>query len=642
MHSRTFQLTKNTEKILDGLNDAQKEAARHLDGPALSTATAGSGKTATIIRRTAYMIANGIDANKILLTTFTNKAAREIKDRIIDIIGEQGKAITVGTYHSICNKILRKYCTHLDYIKTFSILDEEESDKIIKEIAKEYGEDFMNLKRFMNNCKLKCKTPSMAHKEAKRTNTVRLSNCYTAYQDELKRQQAMDFDDLLLNTVLLLESNPEIKNEVNNKWQYINADEIQDSSELDSRLIYNLSGPNHNVFMVGDDDQGIYGFRGADIGIILNLKSIYPDLKWYNLGINYRSTKTIVEAGQSLIKNNKVKLEKKVICGNQNNGSPIIVSNAKNQKEEANKIVLFIQTLHKRKENPVAYKDIAVLFRMSYLSRTIEEALMKAKIKYKLVGGTPFFCRTEIKDILSYARLTVNEFDMQAFKRTIGIPKRGIGDKSIEKIEQFMFENTDTNMSIRKAIDDSTLPLKGKPKAGLKEYNNFLKKLDEKKTELSPEEYIKYIINELDYNNYLRENYRDTYEERYENLQELINICKEYSDIEDLLIEASLYKDDISDEEDAVQLMTIHKSKGLEFEAVFMMNMVEGTCPHYKSFDDPKQLEEERRLAFVGCTRPKKYLFLTYPKEQIIMNSPRYATPSRFIKEINPKYIHRI
>ena len=287
------------EDVLKELNDAQKEAAMHIDGPALVTATAGSGKTRVVINRAQYMILSGINPSNILLTTFTNKAANEIKQRIVDVVGDIGKRITVGTYHSICNKILRKYCTHIGYIKTFSILDAEEADKIVKEVAKEFGEDLASLKYYINNCKINCKTPAMAHHESKQKNTTRLANCYTEYQNRLKTQQSMDFDDLLLNTVLLLESNPNIKAEVNNKWRYISADETQDSSELDSRLMYALSGPNHNIFFVGDDDQSIYGFRGADINIILNLRTRYPELKWYNLGINYRSTQTKVEAGQS-------------------------------------------------------------------------------------------------------------------------------------------------------------------------------------------------------------------------------------------------------------------------------------------------------------------------------------------------------
>ena len=246
-------------EVLAGLNDQQKEAAMHIDGPALVTATAGSGKTTVVVTRAQHMIKDmGIDPSLILLTTFTNKAANEMKERIISVVGERGKKITVGTYHSICNRILRQYCTYIDYVRTFSILDADDSDKIIKEIAKDFGEDFASLKTYIGNCKINCKTPAMAQAEAQERNTTRLSNCYQAYQDRLKRDQCMDFDDLLLNTVLLLESEPTVKEQVNSKWQYVSADETQDSSELDSRLMYALSGPNHNIFFVGDDDQCIY------------------------------------------------------------------------------------------------------------------------------------------------------------------------------------------------------------------------------------------------------------------------------------------------------------------------------------------------------------------------------------------------
>ena len=455
-------------EVLAGLNDQQKQAAMHINGPALVTATAGSGKTSTVIARTQHMILDmGIDPSTILLTTFTNKAANEMKERIVNIVGERGKRITVGTYHSICNKILRQYCTYIGYVKTFTIIDADDSDKIIREIAKEYGEDVASLKTFISNCKINCKTPSMAQQEAQEKNTTRLSNCYQAYQDKLKRDQCMDFDDLLLNTVLLLESEPTVKEQVNNRWQYISADETQDSSELDSRLMYALSGPNHNIFFVGDDDQSIYGFRGSDVTIILNLKSKYPDLIWYNLGVNYRSTSTIVEAGQEIIKHNKNKLPKEVVCGKNIKGSPIIVSETKNQEQEAQRVVTYIKTIHNRKQDPIAYKDMAILYRVSHLSRIFEKELMKNKIKYRLVGGTPFYSRMEIKDILAFARLTVNEFDTQSFKRTISIPKRGIGDKTIEKIEQFMLESPNS-ISIRQALNDPNLPVKGKAKKSIK------------------------------------------------------------------------------------------------------------------------------------------------------------------------------
>lgn len=629
-------------EVLAGLNDQQKEAAMHIDGPALVTATAGAGKTKVVVTRAQHMILDmGIDPSLILLTTFTNKAANEMKERIINVVGERGKKITVGTYHSICNKILRQYCTYIGYVKTFTILDADDSEKIIKEIAKEYGEDVASLKTFISNCKINCKTPSMAQQEAQEKNTTRLSNCYQAYQDKLKRDQCMDFDDLLLNTVLLLESEPKVKEQVNNKWQYISTDETQDSSELDSRLMYALSGPNHNIFFVGDDDQCIYSFRGSDVTIILNLKSKYPNLKWYNLGVNYRSTETIVDAGQEIIKHNKNKLQKEVTCGKKIPGAPIIISETGNQEQEAKRVVTFIKTLHNRSSMPVPYKEMAILYRMSHLSRIFEKELMKNKIKYKLVGGTPFFSRMEIKDILSYARLTVNQYDVQSFKRSIAIPKRGIGDKSIEKIESFMMNNVD--MSIRKALVNKDLPLKGKAKKGIEEYNKLLEDLDTKKVELSPEEFIKYIIQRIDYLEFMKntKEYNDNYEERVENLNELITVAKEFNNIEDLLVEASIFQeqDNIEDDEDAVQLMTIHKSKGLEFDAVFMTNTVEGTLPHYKSLEDPAQLEEERRVMFVGCTRARKNLFITYPKKQMIMNTEKYVKRSRFINEINKKHI---
>ena len=630
-------------EVLAGLNDQQKQAAMHINGPALVTATAGSGKTSTVIARTQHMILDmGIDPSTILLTTFTNKAANEMKERIVNIVGEKGKRITVGTYHSICNRILRQYCTYIGYVRTFTIIDADDSDKIIREIAKEYGEDVASLKTFISNCKINCKTPSMAQQEAQEKNTTRLSNCYQAYQDKLKRDQCMDFDDLLLNTVLLLESEPTVKEQVNNRWQYISADETQDSSELDSRLMYALSGPNHNIFFVGDDDQSIYGFRGSDVTIILNLKSKYPDLTWYNLGVNYRSTSTIVEAGQEIIKHNKNKLPKEVVCGKNIKGSPIIVSETKNQEQEAQRVVTYIKTIHNRKQDPIAYKDMAVLYRVSHLSRIFEKELMKNKIKYRLVGGTPFYSRMEIKDILAFARLTVNEFDTQSFKRTISIPKRGIGDKTIEKIEQFMLESPDS-ISIRQALNDPNLPVKGKAKKSIKEYNDFLKDLDDQKVLLSPEDFIIYIIQKLGYLKFMKETkeYSENFEERVENLNELVLVAKEFNDIEDLLVEASMFQeqDNIDKDEDAVQLMTIHKSKGLEFDAVFMTNVVEGTLPHYKSLEDPAQLEEERRVMFVGCTRAKKNLFITYPKVQIVMNQPKYTKKSRFINEINKKHI---
>ena len=626
-------------KLLEGLNEGQKTAVKHINGPALTTATAGAGKTRVIIARAQYMIASGIDPSNILLTTFTNKAANEMKERIISVVGDKGKRITVGTFHSICNRILRQHGHHLNYEKTFSILDEDETEKIIRKISKKYNIELNVLKMHISDSKLHCKLPSQVHKEAVNDTERKLAQCYTEYQDELKRNQCMDFDDLLLQTVVLLENYPEVKKAINNKWQYISADENQDSSQLDCRLIYLLSGKNHNVFFVGDDYQSIYGFRGADLDVMLNLRSLYPELKMYNLGVNYRSTETIVNAGKSIISHNKKQIEKSVECGRGVKGAPIVITKCTTQKDEANKIVAYIKMLHDKKG--LKYKDIAVLNRMSHLSRTIEEALMKARIKYVLIGGTPFFCRMEIQDILSYARLTVNEHDFLAFKRSIAIPKRGVGEKTIDNIDEFAREYPGGAISIRKALNDPNLPVKGKAKTGIKEYNNFLKKLDVKKTELSPKELIEFIIRETDYVQYLLDNYKDTYQERVLNLQELVNVSEEYNNIEDLLVESSLYREELDENDDAVQIMTIHKSKGLEFPAVIMTNMCEGTCPHYKSIDDPKQLEEERRLTFVGITRAEDYLFMTYPQQQKVQGRLTFVRPSRFLNEIDQSLVYR-
>lgn len=629
----------NMNKLLEGLNDGQKRAVKHINGPALTTATAGAGKTRVIIARAQYMIASGIDPSNILLTTFTNKAANEMKERIVSIVGDRGKRITVGTFHSICNRILRQHGHHLNYEKTFTILDEEETDKIMKKIGKKYDIEFAMLKTYISDCKLHCKLTNQAYKEAANDTERKLADGYSEYQTELKRNQSMDFDDLLLQTVVLLENYPKVKKVINNKWKYISADENQDSSQLDCRLIYLLSGNNHNVFFVGDDYQSIYGFRGADLDVMLNLRSLYPELKMYNLGVNYRSTETIVNAGKSIIRHNKKQIEKSVECGRGIKGAPIVITKCTNQKDEARKIVAYIKMLHGKKG--LKYSDIAILNRMSYLSRSVEEALMRARIKYTLIGGTPFFCRMEVQDILAYARLTVNEHDFLAFKRTIAIPKRGVGDKTIDKIDEFAREYPGGAISIRKALDNPNLPVKGKAKTGIKEYNKFLKKLDSKKTELSSKDFIEYIIKETDYLQYLKENYKDTYQERLLNLQELANVAEEYNSIEELLVESSLYREDIDENEDAVQIMTIHKSKGLEFPAVIMTNMCEGTCPHYKSIDDPKQLEEERRLTFVGITRAEDYLFMTYPQQQKIQGKTQFVRPSRFLNEIDQSLVYR-
>ena len=435
--------------IFEGLNPEQVQAVKTIYGPVLVSAGAGAGKTKVLTVRAQHMIIKGIDPSQILLTTFTNKAAGEIKERIINVIGDEAKKITVGTFHCICNRILRQYGEKLGYCKTFSILSEDDSDKVIKKAAKQYALENKDLKNYIANCKANMLTPAKAMSQAK-TSEKDLANAYDVYQSELKRTQSMDFDDLLLNTVILLEQHLDVKKALNNKWKFIEGDEIQDSSATDARLMELLAGEDQNVFFVGDDFQSIYGFRNADVGIMLSLKERYPKLQWFNLSKNYRSTDTIVYGAKTLIDKNKNQLQKKVEAARGVKGSPIIQTKCKNQEDEAKKAVAYIKMVHEKKGLP--YKDIMVLYRMTYLSRNMEQALMKERIPYTLIGGTPFFCRAEILDILSYLKLIVNESDLMAFKRSIAIPKRGIGEKSIETIDQFAMNFPGRPLSIREAI----------------------------------------------------------------------------------------------------------------------------------------------------------------------------------------------
>ena len=477
---------------------------------------------------------------------------------------------------------------------------------------------------------------------AKATKTdVDLASCYEVYQNELKRTQGMDFDDLLLNTVILLEQYDDVRKALNNKWQYILLDEQQDSSHTDSRLAELLAGEQQNIFFVGDDFQSIYGFRNADVNIMLNLKERYPNLKWFNLSNNYRSTDTIVYGAKTLIDKNKNQLKKEIVAARGVKGSKIIQTKCKTQEAEAKTVASYIKYAHQKLNIP--YSEIAVLYRMTYLSRNIEQQLMKEKLPYTLIGGTPFFCRAEVQDILSYLKLIVNDKDVLAFKRSVGVPKRGVGEKSIMVIDEFARNYPVEPLSIREALSHKDLQLKGKAKTTIKEYAEFLDRLEEQYLSVEPAEVIKWLITELNYMDYLEQTYKDQAEVqvRAENLFELVNVASEYETIEDLLVQASLYREDKDDNEDKVQLLTMHKSKGLEFKCVIVIGCVETICPHFKALDDPKQIEEERRLMYVAMTRAKDYLFMTYPSTIKAQGREQYAAPSRFLSEIDKKYVHK-
>ena len=632
-------MTKTT--VLAGANDEQQEAIKHQEGACMIIAGPGSGKTKTVVSRTQYMILNGIDPSQICLFTFTNKAANEMKERIKVAVGDEADKITCGTYHSVAHKLLRRYATYIGYNKNFTIMSSDDCKKLLKKIGKERNIEPENLEAYISSKKDKIISPQKALVGASTETERQLANAYEIYQSELKRQMAMDFDDLIINTIILLRNNGDIKAKINNQWRYITADEAHDSSPRDLEFIRLLGGTSENVCFILDDNQSIYGFRGADIEAVMNLRNVYKDMKIFNLSRNYRCSQVIVEASKSLIAKNTPLIDKKIRAARDYKGSPIIVSRVKNPQLEAARVLQYVNALKKK---GIAYNEIAILYRMSSASRILEEAFNKAKIKCRIVGGTPFFNRAEVQDVLSYLKLVVNEYDFTAFKRAISVPKRGIGDKTIEKIDEFARDYPGGPISIRQAIEK--IQLKGKAQNSLDEFTAYLNELDEAMTELSPKEMINKICTDLDIISYLQSHpeYKKNWEERLMNIQELVNVAAEYSNIEELLSQAALYsieEDDEANKIDAVNMLTMHSSKGLEYKAVIIVNCNEGTSPHYKSLGNTKQLEEERRLFYVAMTRAKDYLFMTFPDSVLVQGQLQYAKPSRFLKEIDKQYIYR-
>lgn len=624
------------QEILNSANDEQQEAIKHQEGACMIIAGPGSGKTKTVISMSQYRILDGIDPSNICLFTFTNKAANEMKERIKAAVGDIADKMTVGTYHSVCHRLLRKYATYIDFNKNFTILSQDDCTKKLKKIAKELGVEHENLGAYISQKKDKVILPSQALASSSGSELV-LANGYEKYQAELKREMAMDFDDLILNTIILLENNPEIKQRINNQWRYITADEAHDSSPRDLKLIQLLAGESENVCFILDDHQSIYGFRGADIEAVMNVRNIYNDMKIFNLSRNYRCSQTIVEASKSLIAKNTPLIQKQIRAARDYTGSPIIISRTKTPQQEALKVVQYIQALRRK---GLKYSDICIEYRMSAASRVLEEALNKAKIKCKIVGGTPFFARAEIQDVLAYLRLIVNEHDFTAFKRAISVPKRGVGEKTIEKIDEFAREYPGGPLSIRSAIEE--IELKGKAGNSIKEFVKFLDELEVDMSQLSPKDLITKLCTKLNIVDYLQTAYKENWQERLENIQELVNVASEYADVQELLSQAALYSIEENDEQvDAVNMMTMHSSKGLEFPAVIIVGCNEGTSPHYKSIGNPKQLEEERRLFYVAMTRAKDYLFMTFSDCVLVQGQLQYAKPSRFINEIDKKYIYR-
>jgi len=630
-------------EILNGLNDKQYEAVVNTEGPVLVIAGAGSGKTKVLTHKIAYLIQekNVLPWN-ILAITFTNKAANEMKERIAGLVGETAKDIWMGTFHSICVRILRKHIDQIGYDSSFIIFDTSDQKSLIKKCLKELQIDDKQfsekaVQAEISNAKNEMLEPDQYTLRANGDfRKEKIALVYEMYQKRLKENNAIDFDDIINYTIKILMDNPDVLEYYSDKFKYVLVDEYQDTNKSQFTLVTLLASKNGNITVVGDNDQGIYSFRGADISNILNFERDFPGTKIIKLEQNYRCTGNILKAANSVIKNNEVKYKKQLWTENDVGNLPKVYS-AKNEYDEGTYIATQIE--HLRREEKYNYSDFAILYRMNTQSRAIEEILRREGIPYKIIGGLKFYERKEIKDVISYLRLIQNPSDNISLKRVINEPKRGIGKTSLDNIEKLA---EDTGISMYEIIKNADQYGLNRVFLNSREFVNVIEELRNKKDDIKISELIKETLNKSGYTKALEEENTIEAENRIENLDEFLTVAIEFEDesaenkLSDFLegITLSSDIDNMEETDDSVTLMTLHSAKGLEFPVVFLVGMEEGIFPGYKSISEPKELEEERRLCYVGITRAKKNLFLTCSKQRTLFGSTSCNPISRFLKEI--------
>ena len=630
-------------EILEGLNNKQYEAVTSTEGPCLVIAGAGSGKTKVLTHKIAYLIQEkGVKPWDILAITFTNKAANEMKERIANLVGESAKDIWMGTFHSICVRILRRFIDRIGFETSFIIFDTSDQKTLVKNCLKDLSIDdkMFNDRAVLSeisNAKNEMLTP--AEYQAKAMGDFRkekISTVYELYQKRLKENNAIDFDDIINYTIKILQENEDVREYYCNKFRYILVDEYQDTNKSQFTLVTILASAYKNITAVGDNDQGIYSFRGADISNILNFEKDFKGTKIIKLEQNYRCTGNILKAANAVIKNNEVKYKKALWTENEEGSLPKVYQ-AKNEYDEGTYIVEQIE--HLKREEYYKYSDFAILYRMNTQSRAIEEILRREGIPYKIIGGLKFYERKEIKDVISYLRLIQNPSDNISLKRVINEPKRGIGKTSLDNIEKLAEETGISMYEIIKNADQYGL---NRVFLNSREFVNVIEELRNKKDDIKISELIKETLNKSGYTKALEEENTIEAENRIENLDEFLTVAIEFEDesaenkLSDFLegITLSSDIDNMEETDDSVTLMTLHSAKGLEFPVVFLVGMEEGIFPGYKSISEPKELEEERRLCYVGITRAKKNLFLTCSKQRTIFGSTSCNPISRFLKEI--------
>jgi DNA helicase-2/ATP-dependent DNA helicase PcrA len=640
---------------LQGLNPEQRQAVEHTEGPVMIIAGAGSGKTRVLTYRIAHLIyAKGVDAFNILSLTFTNKAASEMKHRIEKLAGLEARNTWMGTFHSIFAKILRVEADKIGYPSNFTIYDTDDSKSLIRTLVKELRLDdkvykpnvvlsrisgaknrLISWQTYQNDPFVKADDEAALR--------PRMGEIYQRYQERLFKAGAMDFDDLLFNTNVLFRDHLDVLNKYQQRFKYVMVDEFQDTNISQYLITKKLASVHQNICVVGDDAQSIYAFRGADIQNILNFEKDYPDLFVVKLEQNYRSTKTIVEAANSIIDKNKAQLQKVVWTSNPE-GDLIELMKASSDNEEGRMVAMTI--FEERNNKKLNNSDFAILYRTNSQSRAMEEALRKLNLTYKIVGGLSFYQRKEIKDLMAYLRFAVNPADEEAFKRIINYPKRGIGDTSVEKILVSAYEH---DIPLWDVVQNAPSFLGGRAGVSVDDFSTMIKAFQ---IEIERKDAFEAASSVAKQSGLLRELYEDKTIEglnRYENVQELLNAIKEYVDNPEnedkslgaFLQEIALLTDNDQDKNqtDAITLMTIHASKGLEFKQVFVVGMEEDLFPSQMMMQSREDLEEERRLFYVASTRAMDKLYLSYALTRYRFGRLLNCEPSRFLEEVNPSLL---
>lgn len=669
------------EKRFERLNPQQRQAVFQINGPLLVLAGAGSGKTSVLTQRISYMMQFGdayhtenapeytaqerahlqnclntgldeygisllsdepVDPYNILAITFTNKAAREMRERIEKLVGDQASKLWVSTFHATCCRILRRDIEKLGYSNNFTIYDDEDQMSIIKDILKQLNLSDKSyppreIKAKIGDAKMNMLSPDEYFKQSdKDFRMQKIVDVYRMYEERLKHNNALDFDDLLLKTLELFVNCPPVLDHYRRRFRYILVDEYQDTNHVQYEFIHALTGGQNNLCVVGDDDQSIYGWRGADISNILDFEKDYKGCRTIKLEQNYRSTNRILEAANAVIANNMGRKEKN-LWSERGQGNPIIVAGLPDEQSEAGYVCREILRLH---AEGMKYQEMAILYRTNAQSRVPEEHLVFSGVPYRVYGGQKFYDRKEVKDVLAYLRLSVNPHDDIALRRIINEPRRGIGDATVETLAAWARENDDSLLGAAMEVDEIT-SLGARASSAVKKFSDLMADLFAQKEILPVSEYADYVVTQTG----IRVQYSkldDESQQRLENIKEFIGAIAEYEktvenpSLEDYLEQAALVTDvdALTESSGAVTLMTMHSAKGLEFQAVFVLGLEDGLFPSSRSFTDDTRLEEERRLCYVAITRAKDQLFLTHVQKRMLYGSPQYNRASRFLREL--------